>query len=642
MVLKTLTLILLFVSVNSFSRTVVFDNKGTAIIKTSTKITIPFNVHLVTASLSSSGVYVKDDIGDTVMINHTQTFFPTDSLLFDYVYSMVDLFRGSKEYFGAWKLDSTLTLPKGANTGYVWTCSNGGGLGHWAVGGTGRGGTGPTGPAGGMGSTGATGSNGVTGVVGATGSNGTNGSNGATGAAGTNGTNGVTGVTGSTGATGSNGATGATGSAGSNGTNGTNGVTGAPGSTGATGATGSDGASISIWKYLAKTTTTSGYPSNGRVQWNNATQISATVLDISHLTDDNLDIDIFLALLSVGQNITIQDRNVSNNYQTWVVTGTPTNFNAGTSTSYWQYPVSLVSSGGTGTTNFGSGATVFIAITSSGQTGATGATGANGSNGTNGTNGTTGITGSTGATGTNGSNGSNGTTGATGTTGFTGATGSNGSNGSAGATGSTGITGSTGTNGTDGDDWFQMYRDVGSAIVTGTYGIGIDRLTATTALLTNQNAIYCLVRFKQSYTIQGVKWFQGTQGAYTANNYNGIFIGSLSGGTVTIVDTSANDGNIWKGTANTWQSKAFTTPYTVSAGTYVIGALYCTSSGSPTNPTVYGASATSVSAAQTADFANSVKLVGTKASVTNIIVGGTQAFSGLTGTNQLIMFFPYQ
>ena len=112
---------------------------------------------------------------------------------------------------------------------------------------------------------------------------------------------------------------------------------------------------------------------NGHLLWNNATQISATSINISHLTDDNLDIDIFLALLQINQNLVLQDRNASANFQNWKISGTPTNFNAGLSTSYWSIPVTLVSSGGTGTTNFSSNHQLFLAILNNiGLTGATG------------------------------------------------------------------------------------------------------------------------------------------------------------------------------------------------------------------------------------------------------------------------------
>jgi hypothetical protein len=78
--------------------------------------------------------------------------------------------------------------------------------------------------------------------------------------------------------------------------------------------------------------------------------------------------------------ITIQDRNVSANYQTFTVTGTPTNINPGLSTSYWIVPVSLNASGGTGTTGFSNNHNLFVALVS-GAVGATGPTGPTGTSG---------------------------------------------------------------------------------------------------------------------------------------------------------------------------------------------------------------------------------------------------------------------
>jgi hypothetical protein len=74
-------------------------------------------------------------------------------------------------------------------------------------------------------------------------------------------------------------------------------------------------------------------------------------------------------------------------------------------------------------------------------------------------------------------------------------------------------------------------------------------------------------------TITGVKWYQVVQGAYTADNYNGVGLYSISGGTLTLVASSTDDGNIWKATGATWGNKAFTTTYTATRGTYYIGAL---------------------------------------------------------------------
>ena len=253
-------------------------------------------------------------------------------------------------------------------------------------------GVGPTGPMGITGPTGPTGPS-VTGPTGSTGPAG--GPTGPTGAAST-----VAGPTGPTGPTGDastvagpTGPTGPTGNVsttpGPTGPTGSTGPTGA-GPTGPTGPTGAQGTSSNLFLYRANTTSTSGYPGDGDILWNNATQISATSINVSHLTDTNVDIDIFLALLSVNEQIVIQSQSSSADYQIWTISGTPTNVNPGAANSYWTYPVTLNSSGGTGTSNFTSGQTLFLALV-------------NGVSGPTGPGGPTGPTGPTGATGPTGS-----------------------------------------------------------------------------------------------------------------------------------------------------------------------------------------------------------------------------------------------
>lgn len=117
-----------------------------------------------------------------------------------------------------------------------------------------------------------------------------------------------------------------------------------------------------FWQYKAKTSATSGYPGDGYLLWNNATQTSATNLLFSHLTDDNLDIDLFLSFLAAGSTIILQDADASGNFQEWLITGATTNTNGGTATSYWTVPVSLTASGGTGTTGFANNHRLVVAI----------------------------------------------------------------------------------------------------------------------------------------------------------------------------------------------------------------------------------------------------------------------------------------
>jgi len=117
------------------------------------------------------------------------------------------------------------------------------------------------------------------------------------------------------------------------------------------GEAGTNGGSTSAWQYKAKTNATSGYPGNGYLLWNNATQTSATSIIVSHLTDGDTDIELLLSFFVINQKIFIQDRDDSSKNQVWRITGTPTVTGANTSTAYYIFPVTLVSSAGGAFTN---------------------------------------------------------------------------------------------------------------------------------------------------------------------------------------------------------------------------------------------------------------------------------------------------
>jgi hypothetical protein len=197
------------------------------------------------------------------------------------------------------------------------------------------------------------------------------------------------------------GATGPTGMTGNTGPLGT-GPTGATGLRGPTGNTGPIGASAGVWNYVANTGATSGYPGDGDVLWNNATQASATSVSVSHLDDLGNDLDYLLATAIQNQKFRLQDQANANNYQDWLISGTPTHNNAGTSTSYWSFPVTLLGSGGTGTTGFANALALIIILQTpplAGPTGMTGPTGFTGNTGPTGMTGDTGPTGPSGVTG---------------------------------------------------------------------------------------------------------------------------------------------------------------------------------------------------------------------------------------------------
>ena len=134
-------------------------------------------------------------------------------------------------------------------------------------------------------------------------------------------------------------------------------IVGPAGPTGPTGATGADGQSSSFYDYKTNTNSQTGDPGNTYLLWNNATQISSTQINVSHIDKDGYDLDILLALIKTGDIFFIQDATESNNYQKWQVSATPT-----IQTGYVEIPVTLVTSSGTGSSNFGNNLEVLFII----------------------------------------------------------------------------------------------------------------------------------------------------------------------------------------------------------------------------------------------------------------------------------------
>jgi hypothetical protein len=143
-----------------------------------------------------------------------------------------------------------------------------------------------------------------------------------------------------------------------------------------------------LFPYNARTNITSGNPGNTNIIWNNATQASATQINISHLDSNNFDIDVILALIQNGTKVILQDANNSTQYQIWT-------FDAGTEVapnSYWEFPVTFVSS----TFSFTGGENILLIIASQ----PSGTSGSSGSSGQSGSSGSSGISGSAGTSGT--------------------------------------------------------------------------------------------------------------------------------------------------------------------------------------------------------------------------------------------------
>jgi hypothetical protein len=238
-----------------------------------------------------------------------------------------------------------------------------------------------------------------------------------------------------------------------------------------------------LFPYQANTNATSGNPGSGHILWNNATQASATELVISHLDQNNEDIDIFLAIIPSGSLIIIQDADNSSNFQKWTVgTGVETGPNA-----YWTFPIVLVQStysfsndenillivaqlpmGTSGTAGSSGSSGSAGSSGSSGNTGSSGSSGSSGRDGAMGLPGVSGTSGSSGASGTSGISGTSGTSGENGTSGVSGTSGTSGENGTSGVSGTSGISGTSGTSGTSGSSGSS--GESGSSGTSGTSG----------------------------------------------------------------------------------------------------------------------------------------------------------------------------
>lgn len=108
-------------------------------------------------------------------------------------------------------------------------------------------------------------------------------------------------------------------------------------------------------------------------------------------------------------------------------------------------------------------------------------------------------------------------------------------------------------------------------------------------------------------TITGIKFFQITQGSYTADQNNYVALYTYSAGTMTQVAISTNNGNVWKGTTGTMVSVPFTSTYAAAAGVYYIGYLW-NASATTTAPIIGCNISTITSAGVEFDFTNSAKL----------------------------------
>lgn len=110
-----------------------------------------------------------------------------------------------------------------------------------------------------------------------------------------------------------------------------------------------------------------------------------------------------------------------------------------------------------------------------------------------------------------------------------------------------------------------------------------------TSTLVDGSVYYTAFYIPKAITCTGINFVLSTAGNYTADNYNGFGLFSVSGGTYTKITETATDGNIWKTSAYTLGAKPWPSPQTLQPGIYIV-ALQWNASATTTAPVLYSMS----------------------------------------------------
>jgi hypothetical protein len=118
------------------------------------------------------------------------------------------------------------------------------------------------------------------------------------------------------------------------------------------------------------------------------------------------------------------------------------------------------------------------------------------------------------------------------------------------------------------------FNMLGLNIKAQSVGVGLLGSTASNTL-TSQRLALSAIYMSISDIISGVKWYQSTQGSFTANNFNGLGLYSYANGVLTLIAQTANNGSTWQTPgSNTFASALFTSPVALAPGIYFVGAIY--------------------------------------------------------------------
>ena len=113
-----------------------------------------------------------------------------------------------------------------------------------------------------------------------------------------------------------------------------------------------------FYLYKSHSNTPTPPPTNGFLYYNNSNQSLVTIVYISHVTDDGIDIEVFFNNISQLNDLYIQQKSISDNFIRYNITGAPTI----TTGSMIAIPVIKTDSAGSGSTSFGVNEPILISF----------------------------------------------------------------------------------------------------------------------------------------------------------------------------------------------------------------------------------------------------------------------------------------
>ena len=186
-----------------------------------------------------------------------------------------------------------------------------------------------------------------------------------------------------------------------------------------------------------------------------------------------------------------------------------------------------------------------------------------------------------------------------------------------------------------GSELLEAYSVLGSKLASSSLVVHSVGAISANSVLTSGTANLTAVYVPKDITAVGVSWYQAVQGVVTVpgSNYNGVALYSYNAGTLTLVASSTSDTTTttaigWKQAVG-WAKTAFSTPVSIPAGVYFIGAFYNVTTAT-TTPQVGVQTAVTNALVNSIDLTNSAKLNSTITFTT--AAPATQAMSGTTGS----------